>query len=173
MKKTIICSIAACLLALVSCQKQIKVTDPITLQSPTPTEQITKVSLTETEKGYMKAGNAMAFRFLDKMYEGTNLIVSPLSLQYALAMTANGASGETLQEIVDFLGYGEDGIEALNAYSKKLIEELPAVDLNYGRNSCKRPIPPAAGFQTDRGVQLLRRCGEYAVHKSGLHCSQD
>ena len=124
MKKTIICSIAACLLALVSCQKQIKVTDPITLQSPTPTEQITKVSLTETEKGYMKAG------ILDKMYEGTNLIVSPLSLQYALAMTANGASGETLQEIVDFLGYGEDGIEALNAYSKKLIEELPAVDLN-------------------------------------------
>ncbi len=129
MKKTIIC-IAIGLLALVSCQKQVKVTDPITIQSPTPTEQITKVSLTETEKGYMKAGNAMAFRFLDKMYEGTNLIVSPLSLQYALAMTANGASGETLQEIVDFLGYGEDGIEALNAYCKKLIEELPAVDLN-------------------------------------------
>ena len=48
MKKTIICSIAACLLALVSCQKQIKVTDPITVQSPTPTEQITKVSLTDT-----------------------------------------------------------------------------------------------------------------------------
>ena len=129
MKKTIIC-IAIGLLALASCQKQVKVTDPITIQSPTPTEQITKVSLTETEKGYMKAGNAMAFRFLDKMYEGTNLIVSPLSLQYALAMTANGASGETLQEIVDFLGYGEDGIEALNAYCKKLIEELPAVDLN-------------------------------------------
>ena len=129
MKKTIIC-IAIGLLALVSCQKQVKVTDPITIQSPTPTEQITKVSLTETEKGYMKAGNAMAFRFLDKMYEGTNLIVSPLSLQYALAMTANGASGETLQEIVDFLGYGEDGIDALNAYCKKLIEELPAVDLN-------------------------------------------
>ena len=129
MKKTIIC-IAIGLLALVSCQKQVKVTDPITIQSPTPTEQITKVSLTETEKGYMKAGNAMAFRFLDKMYEGTNLIVSPLSLQYALAMTANGASGETLQEIVNFLGYGEDGIDALNAYCKKLIEELPAVDLN-------------------------------------------
>ena len=118
------------LMALVSCNKQTTVKDPITAETPTPTEQITKVSLTETEKGYMKAGNAMAFRFLDKMYEGTNLIVSPLSLQYALAMTANGASGETLQEIVDFLGYGEDGIEALNAYSKKLIEELPAVDLN-------------------------------------------
>lgn len=128
MKKLLIPIIG--LMALVSCNKQIMIKDPITVETPTPTEQITKVSLTETEKGYMKAGNAMAFRFLDKMYEGTNLIVSPLSLQYALAMTANGASGETLQEIVDFLGYGEDGIEALNAYSKKLIEELPAVDLN-------------------------------------------
>ncbi len=128
MKKLLIPLIG--LMALVSCNKQIMIKDPITVETPTPTEQITKVSLSETQKGYMKAGNAMAFRFLDKMYEGNNLIVSPLSLQYALAMTANGASGETLQEIVDFLGYGEDGIDALNAYCKKLIEELPAVDLN-------------------------------------------
>ena len=129
MKKALLIPVVS-LLALVSCQKQIKVADPITVQSPTPTEQITKVTLTETEQGYMAAGNAMAFRFLDQMYEGENLIISPLSLQYALAMTANGASGETLQEIIDFLGYGEDGIDALNAYCKKLLEELPAVDLN-------------------------------------------
>ncbi len=104
MKKAILIPVVS-LLALFSCQKQIKVTDPITVQSPTPTEQITKVTLTETEQGYMAAGNAMAFRFLDQMYEGENLIISPLSLQYALAMTANGASGETLQGIIDFLGY--------------------------------------------------------------------
>ena len=129
MKKALLIPVVS-LLALFSCQKQIKVTDPITVQSPTPTEQITKVTLTETEQGYMAAGNAMAFRFLNKVYEGNSLIVSPLSLQYALAMTANGASGETLQEIVDFLGYGEEGIDALNAYSRKLLEELPAVDLS-------------------------------------------
>ena len=129
MKKTLLIPVVT-LLALFSCQKQIKVTDPITVQSPTPTRQITKVTLTETEQGYMAAGNAMAFRFLNKVYEGNSLIVSPLSLQYALAMTANGASGETLQEIIDFLGYGEEGIDALNAYSRKLLEELPAVDLS-------------------------------------------
>lgn len=107
-----------------------QVKDPITIESPAPRNQITKVSLTEKEQGYMAAGNAMSFRFLNKLYNGKNLICSPLSLQYALAMTANGASGETLQEIIDFLGYGQDGIQALNAYSKKLIEELPAVDLD-------------------------------------------
>ena len=129
MKKALLIPVVT-LLALFSCQKQIKVADPITVQSPTPTRQITKVTLTETEQGYMAAGNAMAFRFLNKVYEGNSLIVSPLSLQYALAMTTNGASGETLQEIIDFLGYGEEGIDALNAYSRKLLEQLPAVDLS-------------------------------------------
>ena len=130
MKKSIICFVAG-LVALVSCNKDsVTVKDPITVSSPTPTEAITKVDLSDTEKGYVEAGNGMAFRFLQQMYKGENIILSPLSLQYALAMTANGASGETLQEIIDFLGYGADGIDALNAYSKKLLEQLPAVDLN-------------------------------------------
>ena len=132
MKKTLLC-LSACLLALVSCNKEdgtVTVKDPITISSPNPTEQITKVSLSDTQKGYVEAGNAMAFRFLRQMYEGENLVCSPLSLQYALAMTANGASGETLREIIDFLGYGSDGIEALNEYSRILLEQLPAVDLD-------------------------------------------
>ena len=106
------------------------VTDPIDVSFPTPTKQITKVELSETEQGYVEAGNGMAFRFLNQMYSGENIVLSPLSLQFALAMAANGAEGETLQEIIDFLGYGDDGIEALNAYSKKLLEQLPAVDLD-------------------------------------------
>ena len=134
MKKTIIC-LAAGLIALVSCDMEnkddnVEVKNPITISSPQPTEQITKVSLSDTQKGYVRAGNAMAFRFLKQIYNGDNLVCSPLSLQYALAMTANGASGETLQEIIDFLGYGSDGIAALNEYSKILLEQLPAVDLD-------------------------------------------
>lgn len=104
--------------------------NPISVTSPEPTEQITKVSLNETQMGYVKEGNKMAFRMLKELYEGKDLVFSPLSLQYALAMTANGAEGETLQEIIDFLGYGSEGIAALNEYSKTLLEQLPAVDLD-------------------------------------------
>lgn len=104
--------------------------NPIDITSPEPTEQITKVSLNETQRGYVKAGNKMAFRMLIELYDGQDLIFSPLSLQYALAMTANGAEGETLQEIIDFLGYGLEGIAALNEYSKTMLEQLPAVDLD-------------------------------------------
>lgn len=123
---------AAGMMLLTSCSEleYLWVKDPIKISSPTPTEQITKVTLNETQTGYVEAGNKMAFRFLEAMYDGDNLICSPLSLQYALAMTANGASGETKQEIIDFLGYGQEGIEALNEYSKTLLEQLPAVDLD-------------------------------------------
>lgn len=120
-----------CIAAMLSCTAlPVEVNNPIMVSSPTPKEQITKVSLNEKQQGYLEAGNLMSFRFLEKMYKGENIIISPLSLQYALAMTANGASGETLQQIIDFLGYGDDGIDALNAYCKTMLEQLPAVDLD-------------------------------------------
>ena len=108
----------------------VRVKNPITISSPSPTEQISKVSLTATQAGYVEAGNNMAFRLLAEMYDEENLVCSPLSLQYAMAMTANGASGETLNQIIDFLGYGEEGIDALNEYCRILLEQLPAVDLD-------------------------------------------
>lgn len=132
MKKIVLTAAAAVLVW--SCDmilvKDPVVTDPIDVFFPDPTEQITKVDLSETEKGYVDAGNGMAFRLLNQMYSGENVVLSPLSLQLALAMTANGADGKTLQEIIGFLGYGADGIDALNAYSKKLLDQLPAVDMD-------------------------------------------
>ena len=136
MKTLGIISAVAGFISLVSCSDidWVRVKNPITISSPSPTEQITKVSLTDTQAGYVEAGNSMSFRFLKELYDEENLVCSPLSLQYALAMAANGASGETLQEIIDFLGYGEEGIEALNEYSKILLEQLPAVDLDVDLN---------------------------------------
>mgnify|MGYP003487996411 FL=1 len=132
MRTALILGIIAGFTCIISCSDidSVKVKDPITISSPSPTEQIAKVTLSDMQSGYVKAGNTMSFKFLKEIYCGENLICSPLSLQYAIAMAANGASGETLQEIIDFLGYGEEGIDALNEYSKTLLEQLPAVDLD-------------------------------------------
>jgi serpin B len=132
MRTALILGIIAGFTCIISCSDidTVKVKDPITISSPSPTEQITKVTLSDMQSGYVEAGNTMSFKFLKEIYCGENLICSPLSLQYAIAMAANGASGETLQEIIDFLGYGEEGIDALNEYSKTLLEQLPAVDLD-------------------------------------------
>lgn len=124
--------IAAGLTCMFSCSgiDSVKVENPITISSPVPAKQITKVTLDETQSGYVEAGNKMSLRFLKEMYGEENLVCSPLSLQYAIAMAANGASGETLDEIIEMLGYGEEGIDALNEYCRLLLEQLPAVDLD-------------------------------------------
>lgn len=49
-----------------------------------------------------------------------NLLISPLSVSVALSMTLNGASGETHQEMKEFLG-GMD-LEDLNAYQNSFLK---------------------------------------------------
>lgn len=104
--------------------------EPIEITSPTPATVLAKVDLSATQQRYVKSGNALAFRLLQGLYaaDPANMVCSPLSLQYALAMTANGAAGETLNEIITTLGYGSEGIDALNAYCNLLMNQLPAVD---------------------------------------------
>ena len=131
MKRTIL--IAALLVGcLSSCDKLgiNFVKDPIKVSSPQPSEQLTKVSLTAEEAALVNSGNALTFNLLPLLQQGEqSFVFSPLSLQYALGMTANGASGETLEEIVKALGFGTD-IDALNSLCNKLLNELPALDLN-------------------------------------------
>ena len=132
MIKNKIIVLATTLLAiLVSCAKVMVITNPIQIESPSPKEAITKVSLTTQQQGYVQNGNAFAFNCMAELYKsiGNTMVFSPLSLQYALAMAVNGASGETAEEITSMLGYGTD-VEALNEYCNLLLNQLPAVDLD-------------------------------------------
>ena len=54
-----------------------------------------------------------------------NVIISPLSVQAALSMTANGADGETLSQMEQILANGAD-IEALNKDLSTYINGLPS-----------------------------------------------
>ncbi len=118
-------------LGLSACEKSDvpQVNDPIEIESPSPERMITKVTLTAEQKAYVGAGNAFAINSLKLLYaqEKESVIFSPLSLQYALAITANGASGETASEIIGTLGYGKDQ-KALNEYCNLLLNQLPALD---------------------------------------------
>ena len=123
----------------VSCGLQVKddkdnkvdVENPFSVSSPQPTTPLTKLSLTQEETAYVAAGNTLAFKLFNLLGGGTDsFVLSPLSIQYALGMTANGASGETLTELVQALGFEDGNLDALNAYCHKLLNELPALDLN-------------------------------------------
>ncbi len=135
MKKFIIFIALASMFVATSCQniKSEKIDDSessFDVFSPTPTEEISRVSLSEKQTEYVNTSNDMAFKLINKLYNDDNLVCSPLSLQYAMAMTANGANGETLEEITSFLGFEANEMNELNRFYKILLEQLPAVDLD-------------------------------------------
>ena len=56
-----------------------------------------------------------------------NVLISPLSIQLALAMTANGADGDTKVEMEALLG-GEISLENLNEYLCSYVNNLPSAE---------------------------------------------
>ena len=75
----------------------------------------------------MDAGAAAAADFGVRLFktsieEGENTLISPLSVLYALAMTANGADGETLAQMEQVLGMDADN---LNSYMLTYLDLLP------------------------------------------------
>ena len=60
--------------------------------------------------------------FQNSMTEGESTLVSPLSVLCALAMTANGAEGETLAQIEETLGLD---VDTLNSWLHTYMENLP------------------------------------------------
>ncbi len=65
--------------------------------------------------------------FKNSLKKGENSLVSPVSVLTALAMTANGARGETLSEMRKTLARGLEG-EELNAYLAAYLEQLAGDD---------------------------------------------
>ncbi len=70
-----------------------------------PYNAVDELGLTEKE-------GSLAYRINESFQENTNYVFSPFGFKSALAMLANGASGESRQEILKALGYSD--IDGLN-----------------------------------------------------------
>lgn len=85
-----------------------------------------------TEKEIINGNNAFAFNFFNAVLAeaepGENFCVAPFNVATVLAMLANGADNETLDELCVALGVGKGDIATLNALYKDLIVRLPSVD---------------------------------------------
>ena len=78
--------------------------------------------LPDMEAGAAAAADFGVRLFKSSMEEGENTLISPLCVLYALAMTANGADGETLAQMEQVLGMD---VEHLNSYMLSLLDLLP------------------------------------------------
>ena len=78
--------------------------------------------LPDMDAGAAAAADFGVRLFQTSMEEGENTLISPLSVLYALAMTANGADGETLAQMEKVLGMDVDN---LNSYMLAYLDLLP------------------------------------------------
>ena len=78
--------------------------------------------LPDMDAGATAAADFGVRLFKTSMEEGKNTLISPLSVLYALAMTANGADGETLTQMEKVLGMD---VDKLNSYMLAYLDLLP------------------------------------------------
>ena len=94
---------------------------------PEPTKAIDRVELTSAQQNLSGALNTFGFKLTNSLYAGKSMIMSPLSLYLALGMVEAGAEGQTTVELASVLG---GDAQAVNAYAKSILDQLPAVDLD-------------------------------------------
>ncbi len=88
--------------------------------------------LTATEQQKAENDNRFAFELFrsatTSLKANQNALLSPLSISTVLAMTGNGAAGETREAIENTLKLDGLDTETINAYYQKLMADLPALD---------------------------------------------
>lgn len=125
LKKTI--AALSLLSILAACQNDENPSKP----EPKPRKDI---SLTRVEQSLLDANTDFAFRFFSQVCntedEKPNVFVSPLSTSLCLSMITNGASGNTLTEMQDVLGFPASSfsLDDLNNYNQKLTTALLDLD---------------------------------------------
>ena len=127
-RKMIICNILIMAATLFgACDKQVIPDDG----GKTPNER-QDIVLTKVQEQIGYNANAFTFDFLKaactKENAGTNIFISPFSIQMALAMTAAGAAGDTQAEIYNALGFNNFSGTDVSGFYRTLIPALQAVD---------------------------------------------
>ena len=105
---------------LLSCEKA----DPIQKEIP-------KITLNKKAAEILEADQAFGFELFREvclMSEEDNIMISPLSVSYALGMTYNGAAGTTLQAFNDVLHFGDLTSEEVNESYKDLMDQMLNLD---------------------------------------------
>lgn len=87
-----------------------------------------EIELSGEERQLVANNNDFAFRLFREARGAEDLILSPLSITYALGMLNNGAAGQTQQEINTVLGFSQAGADGINQFCHKMMTECATLD---------------------------------------------
>ncbi len=77
---------------------------------------------------FVDGSNAFAFKLFKQTLGLESGVVSPLSVSYLMGMLANGASGQTLDEIVKTMGCEGMNVDDINAACKTMMQRAASAD---------------------------------------------
>ena len=90
-----------------------------------------KITLHKKAAELIQADNTLGFELFKEVYELSeteNLMISPLSVSYALGMTYNGAAGSTLDAFNKVLHFGDLSSTEVNESYKDLMNQMLNLD---------------------------------------------
>jgi len=89
------------------------------------------IVLSRSEQQMTEIGNEFAFKLFHEVSNNEkdkNIFISPLSASIALSMTANGAAGNSEEQMKSVLGFKDYALEEMNQYYKKITDGLLKAD---------------------------------------------
>ena len=93
-----------------------------------PDKAFEPIELTKAEQEINTASNDFGFEVYHKLYTGSQMMISPLSLSLALSMAAYGAEGQTAKEMCATLGFSNFTTEQVSTYYRKMVGALLEAD---------------------------------------------
>jgi serpin B len=91
-----------------------------------------QIELTAKQADLVKSENTFSFDIFKEVLkssgESENILISPLSISFALSMTTNGANGPTLDSMLEAMRVKNLTVDDLNVSYKNLTEALLSID---------------------------------------------
>jgi serpin B len=135
------------------------------------------VELNPVQLKIVEADNSFAIEILKKVIaaeqEAENIMISPLSISYALTMTANGASGETADSMLSVLQLSNLAIEDINNSYMELTDKLSNLDKRVTLNLAnsvwvEQRLNPKSSFMTTLENYYSAEAREFSVNDPGI-----
>ena len=129
-KSTLATLLMSLALTMSSCSSAKKLSDNSNASKQTESEMTDEnfLDLTDLQRDYVTKNNEFAFKFFRALSGFDSNVTSPLSASYVLGMLANGADGNTKEELLQVLEAQGLSIDDINGFYKELTKKQSVLD---------------------------------------------
>lgn len=136
---------------MAACSSTKKADSSMVVTKPAPGMEMDAAFGQPADNDLVAKNNTFAWNLFKQVAQQDNKVISPLSVTYLMSMLANGANGETQQEILKTLGWKGVPLSDINANSRQQLVELfkadPSTDISIANFiACNKGYPLKSEF---------------------------